>query len=153
MLSTVTIGKLVLKKQDLKYFCFKKMERKINRTKIYKKYFFTIIKRKILDIGNTPDVRKEKLSRLIQQKNLRILESHSPLTGLIIENLKIEKKNNFQEFDGMVIQLNRPALRGKPDNQSVDYSTRMSGLNEVLDVTTKPIIFDVQWRKIRAFHL
>ena len=38
--------------------------------------------------------------------------------------------------------LTDSALRGKPDNQSVDYSTRMSGLNEVLDVTTKPIIFD-----------
>ena len=120
------------------------MERKITRTKYTKNISSTIIKRKILDIGTTPDVRKEKLSRLIQAKKIvRILESHSPLTGLIIENLKIEKNNNFQEFDGMwSSSLTDSALRGKPDNQSVDYSTRMSGLNEVLDVTTKPIIFD-----------
>ena len=59
-----------IQKTRFSNFCFKKMERKINRTKIYKKYFFYIIKGKILDIGTTPDVRKEKLSRLIQAKKL-----------------------------------------------------------------------------------
>jgi len=122
----------------------KKWKGKLIEPKYTKNISSTIIKKKILDIGTTPDVRKEKLSRLIQAKKIvRILESHSPLTGLIIENLKIEKNNNFQEFDGMwSSSLTDSALRGKPDNQSVDYSTRMSGLNEVLDVTTKPIIFD-----------
>ncbi len=122
----------------------KKWKGKLIEPKYTKNISSTIIKKKILDIGTTPDVRKEKLSRLIQAKKIvRILESHSPLTGLIIENLKIEKNKNFQEFDGMwSSSLTDSALRAKPDNQSVDYSTRMSGLNEVLDVTTKPIIFD-----------
>ena len=41
----------------------------------------------------------------------------------------------------MVIEFN-DSLAGKPDNQSVDYSTRISGLNEIMEVTSKPIIFD-----------
>ena len=77
------------------------------------------------------------------KKIVRILESHSALTGLIIENLKVIKKQNYLEFDGMwSSSLTDSALRGKPDNQSVDYSTRIQGLNEILEVTTKPIIFD-----------
>ena len=74
---------------------------------------------------------------------VRILESHSALVGLIIENLKIIKNQKYLEFDGMwSSSLTDSALRGKPDNQSVDYSSRILGLNEILDVTTKPIIFD-----------
>ena len=42
----------------------------------------------------------------------------------------------------MVIEFNDSFSRGKPDNQSVDYSTRISGLNEIMEVTSKPIIFD-----------
>ena len=74
---------------------------------------------------------------------MRILESHSPLTGLIIEKLKINVKNLESEFDGMwSSSLTDSTLRGKPDNQAVDYSTRINALGETLDVTTKPVIFD-----------
>jgi phosphoenolpyruvate mutase len=102
------------------------------------------IKDKFLKIGTSPDKRKSKLVRLMDAKKIiRILESHSALTGLIIENLKIIKNNKFFDFDGMwSSSLTDSALRGKPDNQSVDYSTRIAGLNEILEVTTKPIIFD-----------
>ena len=104
----------------------------------------TEVKEKIIKTGTTPDIRKTKLKRLVNAKNIvRILESHSTLTGLIIENLKITKKKEFLEFDGMwSSSLTDSALRGKPDNQSVDYSTRILGLNEILEVTTKPMIFD-----------
>ncbi len=104
----------------------------------------TQIKDKFLKIGTSPDKRKSKLVRLMEAKKIvRILESHSALTGLIIENLKVIKNNKFLDFDGMwSSSLTDSALRGKPDNQSVDYSTRISGLNEILEVTTKPIIFD-----------
>ena len=65
------------------------------------------------------------------------------MTGIIIEKLKIEKKNKYLEFDGMwSSSLTDSATRGKPDNQAVDYSTRIQGLNEILEVTTKPLIFD-----------
>jgi len=89
----------------------------------------------------SPDVRVSNLRRAINSKNIvRILESHNSLTGLIIENLKHNEK---EEFDGMwSSSLTDSLTRGKPDNQAVDFSTRISGLNEMLDVTTKPLIFD-----------
>ena len=122
----------------------KKWGGKLVEPKYTKNISLTHIKSKILKIGTSPDNRKAKLKRLMEAKKIvRILESHSALTGLIIENLKITKKNSFFEFDGMwSSSLTDSALRGKPDNQSVDYSTRISGLNEILEVTTKPIIFD-----------
>ena len=84
--------------------------------------------------------RVSRLKRLIDSKPIvRILESHNSLTGLIIENLKMIKSGKFLEFDGMCSSsLTDSSIRGKPDNQSVDYSTRISGLNEILDVTNKP---------------
>ena len=103
------------------------------------------IKNEILKTGTTPDLRKSKLIRLIKAKKIvRSLESHSALSGLIIENLKIvNKSKEFLEFDCMwSSSLTDSTLRGKPDNQSVDISTRISGLNEMLEVTTKPVIFD-----------
>ena len=102
------------------------------------------IKKKIREIGTTPDFRKSKLKRLMNAKDLvRILESHNALTGLIIENLNYMKGETYLEFDGMwSSSLTDSIVRGKPDDQSVDYSTRITGLNEILDVTTKPIIFD-----------
>ncbi len=92
----------------------------------------------------TIESRVSILKRLIESKNIvRFIESHNPLTGLIIENLKITYKNSFREFDGMwSSSLTDSVARGKPDNQSVDYSTRLGGLNEILDVTNKPLIFD-----------
>ena len=77
-------------------------------------------------------------------KNIvRILESHNSLTGLIIENIKVNKNNNFVEFDGMwSSSLTDSATKGKPDNSSLDFSARISSLNDMMDVTTKPLVFD-----------
>jgi phosphoenolpyruvate phosphomutase len=102
------------------------------------------IKDKILEIGTSPESRLSRLRRLIEAKEIvRIIESHNALTGLIVENLKIFKNRKLHEFDGMwSSSLTDSAVRGKPDNQAVDYSVRISGLNEILDVTTKPVIFD-----------
>ena len=88
--------------------------------------------------------RTSLLKRLIEVKKfIRIIETHSPLAGLIIESSKIKKGKNYLEFDGMwSSSLTESLLRGKPDNQSVELSTRISALNEILDVTTKPIVFD-----------
>lgn len=104
----------------------------------------TAIKENIYKMGVSIDARRAKLKRLIYAKKIvRILESHSPLSGLIVENTKYLRKNKYEEFDGMwSSSLTDSLLRGKPDNQSVDYSSRMSGLNEILDVTSKPVIFD-----------
>ncbi len=101
-------------------------------------------KSKNLETGTTPDIRKSKLSRLMEAKEIvRILETHNAIGGLIIENLNINQNNKFYEFDGMwSSSLTDSVSRGKPDNQSVDISTRISGVNEILEVTTKPFIFD-----------
>ena len=89
----------------------------------------------------SPDVRVSNLKRALESKKIvRVLESHNSLTGLIIDNLK---NNKNEEFDAMwSSSLTDSLTRGKPDNQSVDFSTRINGLNEMMDVTTKPVIFD-----------
>ena len=73
----------------------------------------------------------------------RILESHNALTGLIIENTFINKNNKKIEFDGMwSSSLTDSATKGLPDNSSLSFSSRISSLQNMLDVTTKPVVFD-----------
>jgi len=102
------------------------------------------IKKKILEIASLPENRVSRLKRLLLSKKIvRILESHNSLTGLIIENLKVSNKKDLVEFDGMwSSSLTDSATKGKPDNSSVDFSSRISSLNDMMDVTTKPLIFD-----------
>ena len=122
----------------------KKWKGKLIEPRYTKNISSTLIKKNILEVGTSPDKRKSKLKRILEAKEIvRVLESHSALVGLIIENLKVVKNQKYSEFDAMwSSSLTDSALRGKPDNQSVDYSSRILGLNEILDVTTKPIIFD-----------
>jgi len=117
---------------------------KLIEPKYTKNISSTIIKNKILEIGVLPQNRVSRLKRLLLSKKIvRILESHNSLTGLIIENLKVVKKNVNQEFDGMwSSSLTDSATKGKPDNSSVDFSSRISSLNDIMDVTTKPLVFD-----------
>ena len=102
------------------------------------------IKKKISSTVSLIDGRRSRLKRLISSKKIvRVLESHSPLTGIIIEELFTNKKGLREEFDAMwSSSLTDSSIKGKPDNQSVDYSSRLEMLNDILDVTTKPIIFD-----------
>ena len=104
----------------------------------------TEIKNKIMKFGITSDNRVSRLKRLIQTKGIvKILESHNSLTGLIIENLKVFKKSSFVEFDGMwSSSLTDSATKGKPDNSSVDFSSRLASLNEMMEVTSKLLVFD-----------
>ena len=74
---------------------------------------------------------------------LRFIDVHSGISGLIIENTRIVRKNQLVEFDGMwSSSLVDSTSRGKPDNESVDLSTRIQSLQPILEVTSKPIIFD-----------
>ena len=104
----------------------------------------TLIKKKINEIITTPQNRVSRLKRLMKTNDItRVLESHNSLTGLIIEKTKIKKKNKLIEFDCMwSSSLTDSATKGKPDNSSVDFSSRISSLNEMMDVTSKPLIFD-----------
>ena len=99
----------------------------------------------IKEIGTTPDIRRRKLKRLIHAKEIvRIMEAHSGLSGLIVENTKVENNEGVPiEFDGMwASSLTDSTLRGKPDIEAVDLTSRLTSINDVLEVTTKPIIFD-----------
>jgi phosphoenolpyruvate phosphomutase len=121
--------------------------KKWNGKLIEPKYFKKISKnyqKKILQMGITPDQRKLKLKRLLKvRKIIRILESHSALSSMIIENVNINKNRKLLQFDGIwSSSLTDSTLRGKPDNQSVDYSQRINSLNDTIDTSLKPIIFD-----------
>ena len=89
------------------------------------------------EIGTTPEIRQKKLRRLIENKSIvRILEAHNGLTGIIAETVSYD--NN--EFDGIwMSSLTDSTAKGKPDIELID---RYSTLNDVLEVTTKPIILD-----------
>jgi phosphoenolpyruvate phosphomutase len=95
-------------------------------------------------IGTTPDIRLKTLRRLLEVKRVvRIMEAHSGLSGLIIENLEIEKEDGLHSFDGMwSSSLTDSTSKGKPDIEAVDLTTRLQDLTNILECTTKPIIFD-----------
>jgi len=121
----------------------KKWNGKLIEPKYTKNISSSIIKKKISD-KYTTESRVSLLKRLIGSNDIvRILESHNSLTGLIIENLKFKKNKKYLEFNGMwSSSLTDSATKGKPDNSSVDFSARISSLNEMMDVTTKPLVFD-----------
>ena len=104
----------------------------------------TAMNQRIKEIGTTPEIRLKRLRRLIGAKKIvRILESHNGLTGLIIENTFVEVNGRKQEFDGMwASSLTDSTSKGKPDIEAVDITTRLHDLNDALEVTTKPVIFD-----------
>lgn len=95
-------------------------------------------------LGTTPQARLKSLRRLITAKPIvRIMESHCGLTGLIIEHTKVEVGNETREFDGMwASSLTDSTSKGKPDIEAVDLTTRLHDLNDSLEVTTKPVIYD-----------
>jgi phosphoenolpyruvate mutase len=91
-----------------------------------------------------PITRLKSLSKLLESKRpLKFLDIHNALTGLIVEKTKIVKSERVIEFDGMwASSLTESTAKGKPDIESIDKTSRMDLLNEVLEVTTKPIIYD-----------
>ena len=94
--------------------------------------------------GITPGKRMKTLRRLIGVKPIvRILEAHNGLTGLIAEKTQIKKDGRTIEFDGIwESSLTDSTAKGKPDTELVDFSSRFSTIEEILEVTTKPMIVD-----------
>jgi phosphoenolpyruvate phosphomutase len=104
----------------------------------------TQLNKALKEIGTTPELRLKSLRRMLQVKPLvRFLDIHNALSGLIIEHAFVETPEGRREFDGMWgSSLTDSTAKGKPDIEAVDVSARMTTLNEVLEVTTKPIIYD-----------
>jgi len=94
--------------------------------------------------GTTPDLRRNKLRRLLDAKPIvRLLEAHNGLTGLIVENIGIDTEKGRREFDGIwASSLTESTAKGKPDIEAVDVSARVATLNDLIEVTTKPIVYD-----------
>lgn len=94
--------------------------------------------------GVSPSHRIGKLRRLLELKPLlRILEAHNGLTGLIAEKTKVSRSGKTIEFDGIwESSLTDSASKGKPDTAAVDVTSRIQTIEQILEVTTKPIIVD-----------
>lgn len=94
--------------------------------------------------GLLPEIRRARLSQLLSIKPVvRILEAHSGLSGLIVENAAVTKEDKIERFDGMWLSsLCDSTIKGKPDIELVDLTSRINTINEIMEVTTKPIIFD-----------
>lgn len=90
------------------------------------------------------DIRRSNLRKLIRvKKNLRILEAHNGLTGLIVENAKKVKNGVLEEFDAMWLSsLSDSLSKGKPDIELIDITSKANIINEIFEVTTKPLIVD-----------
>lgn len=105
----------------------------------------TMLNEKLRSIGTTPQIRIKQLKRILEAKGfVRVLEAHNGLTGLIIENTKVASDDGRKkEFDAIWLSsLTDSTAKGKPDIECVDLTSRLVSLNEILEVTTKPIIFD-----------
>ena len=91
-----------------------------------------------------PEFRRKRLRQLIKMRPIvKTLEVHSGLTGLIAEKTVVENNGELDQFDAMWISsLCDSTAKGKPDIELVDMSSRIRTIDDVLDVTTKPIILD-----------
>lgn len=91
-----------------------------------------------------PEFRRKRLRQLLTMRPIvKTLEVHSGLTGLIAEKTVVESNGELDQFDAMWISsLCDSTAKGKPDIELVDMSSRIRTIDDVMDVTTKPIILD-----------
>lgn len=91
-----------------------------------------------------PDIRRGRLKRMLDAKGLvTAMEAHDGLTGLIVENTKVYQDGGAHQFDAMWISsLCDSTAKGKPDIELVDMTSRFRTIEDITEVTTKPIIFD-----------
>ena len=103
------------------------------------------IDRKINDKLSMPEFRRKRLKQLLKLRPIvKAMEVHSGLTGLIVEKTFVERDNGeFDQFDAMWLSsLCDSTAKGKPDIELVDMTSRFKTIDDIMDVTTKPIIFD-----------
>lgn len=104
----------------------------------------TALNQALKSIGTTPAIRALRLKRLIENKSIvTICEAHNGLSGLIVENACVNENGKKLEFDGIWISsLTQSAAKAKPDIGYLDTTSRAETLNDILETTTKPIIYD-----------
>lgn len=91
-----------------------------------------------------PEYRRKRLRQLISMTPIvKVMEAHSGLTGLIVEKTVVEHDGKLDQFDAMWISsLCDSTAKGKPDIELVDMTSRFRTIDDIMEVTTKPIIFD-----------
>lgn len=94
--------------------------------------------------GTTADRRRGQLKRLLNAKNLiRVLETHSGISSLIVENLEVNLNGKKRSYDAVWSgSLTDSTNKGKPDIEAVDTSDRANTIGSIFEVTTKPMIYD-----------
>ena len=104
----------------------------------------TALNKAVQEIGTTPGARLGRLRRLIAANPIvRVMEAHNGLSGLIVEHSSYEHGGQVTEFDAIWLSsLTDSTAKGRPDIEYVDRTSRAQTINEILDVTTKPIIYD-----------
>ncbi len=104
----------------------------------------TQLNNSLREIGTTPGIRLKMLRRLLAVKDLiRVMEAHNGLTGLIAEKTRVRVGSETREFDALWLSsLTDSTAKGRPDNGCVDLTSRLLTLNNILEITTKPIFFD-----------
>jgi phosphoenolpyruvate mutase len=103
------------------------------------------VKENIKKLGITSTARQSRLKKLLKAKKvLKILEVHNALSGLIVENAsEVLEDGEIVTFDGMwSSSLTDSTSKGKPDIEAVDTTARLTTINEIFEVTTKPLIYD-----------
>ena len=91
-----------------------------------------------------PEARRPRLRKLLEMdRPLRVMEVHNGLTGLIVEHTQVEAHGEIRQFDAMwVSSLTDSTAKGKPDTELVDSTSRITTIEQIMEVTTKPIILD-----------
>jgi len=104
----------------------------------------TQLNKSLAEIGTTVEIRRARLRRLIHAKPIvKILEAHNALSALIAENTEVERGGEVVSFDGVwSSSLTDSTAKGKPDIEAIDMTSRINAVNDIFEVTTKPMIFD-----------
>lgn len=100
--------------------------------------------RQIFEKMSMPEFRRARLRKLLSMRNIvKAIEVHSGLTGLIAEKTVVVQNEAIDQFDAMWFSsLCDSTDKGKPDIELVDLTSRLRTVNDVMEVTTKPVIFD-----------
>ena len=95
-------------------------------------------------VGTTPDIRMRKLRRLLGAKKIvRAMEAHNGISALLVEHTRVDTDKGPEEFDALWLSsLTDSTAKGRPDIEFVDRTSRAHTMNDSLEVTTKPIIYD-----------
>ena len=104
----------------------------------------TRLNKAVRDVGTTPEIRLRRFRRLLASKpTVRVIEAHNGLTGLIAEHTAVETDGKMDEFDAIwVSSLTDSTAKGQPDIEYVDITSRTTTIQQILEVSTKPIILD-----------